>query len=201
MAKNKSAKAAPTNDELEAMFQGIGEEETPAKNAAAAAGAASKESSQATAAPPTVTADDEEDPLAELRTLADKPRLSSSRPGTPRFVSSTATSVTGHGKPTPPSTISGRSSEDKTEDISHAKASASQHQPAQAGGSWWGGLTSFATQAMKQAETAVSQISTNEEALKWADQVRDNYANIRGIGEKGHIAVHAAYTNPSSPRR
>ncbi len=36
---------------------------------------------------------------------------------------------------------------------------------------------------MKQAEAAVKEIQQNEEAKKWADQVRGNYSALRGYGE------------------
>jgi hypothetical protein len=35
---------------------------------------------------------------------------------------------------------------------------------------------------MKQAEAAVKEIQQNEEARKWADQVRGNVGALRGFG-------------------
>ncbi|KAI8684898.1 hypothetical protein NCS57_00157200 [Fusarium keratoplasticum] len=52
-----------------------------------------------------------------------------------------------------------------------------QPAPQQSGGGWWGGILSTASAAMKQAEAAVTQIQQNEEAKKWADQVK----GIRGL--------------------
>ncbi|EGE07792.1 hypothetical protein TEQG_06824 [Trichophyton equinum CBS 127.97] len=50
------------------------------------------------------------------------------------------------------------------------------------GGGWWGGLFATATAAVKQAEAAVQEIRKNEEAQKWADQVRGNVGALRGLG-------------------
>ncbi|RCI12747.1 hypothetical protein L249_0520 [Ophiocordyceps polyrhachis-furcata BCC 54312] len=54
------------------------------------------------------------------------------------------------------------------------KTHAEADQPGPSGGpGWWGGiLSSAATAAMKQAEAAYQGIQQNEEARKWADQVR-----------------------------
>ncbi|KAB8343111.1 hypothetical protein FH972_022704 [Carpinus fangiana] len=177
MAQKKASKAAPTNDELDKMFEGIGDDD--------AAGAAA---TQGASKPDPSTNEDEDDPLAELKNLASAPRQLSSRPSTPRVASSTATSVTGRGKPTPPSTTSGRSSEDKTadepQDLAAKSASSSSSQQAPAG-SWWGGLSNLsalATSAIKQAEATVKEIRTNEEALKWAEQARSNYGGaLKGL--------------------
>jgi hypothetical protein len=49
--------------------------------------------------------------------------------------------------------------------------------------SWWGGILAMGTTAMKQAEAAVKEIQKNEEAQKWADQVRGNVGALKGIGE------------------
>jgi hypothetical protein len=57
------------------------------------------------------------------------------------------------------------------------------------GGGWWGNVggllataSATATAAMKQAEAAVKEIQQNEEAKKWADQVRGNVGALRGLG-------------------
>ncbi|KAK0356601.1 hypothetical protein LTR91_014506 [Friedmanniomyces endolithicus] len=53
------------------------------------------------------------------------------------------------------------------------------------GGGWWGGfggLLSTATAAVKQAETLAKEISGNEEAQRWADQVRGNMKNLQSFG-------------------
>lgn len=55
--------------------------------------------------------------------------------------------------------------------------------PASTGGGWWGGILSTATAAMKQAEAAVKEMQQNEDAKKWADQMRGNVGALRGLGE------------------
>ena len=206
MAQKKSA---PTDEELSAMFEGIGTDDTDAK----AANAANKQPITTTAQPdattssgegksskptPTSSNDNDDDPLAELATLAAAPRPSS-RSSTPRM-SSTATSV----RKNTPQSGSGRSSEEKAAatldgDAEQKKAKAAQAQQqspqqqpqspeaaATAGaGGWWGGLSGFsslASAAVKQARGAVEELQKNEEAQKWADQVKGNYVNLRGLG-------------------
>jgi hypothetical protein len=50
------------------------------------------------------------------------------------------------------------------------------------GGGWWGGLFATASAAMKQAEAAVKEIQHNEEAQKWAQQVKGNVGALRDLG-------------------
>lgn len=60
----------------------------------------------------------------------------------------------------------------------------------QSGGSWWGGgwgglvstATAAAETARKQAEAAYQEIQKNQEAQRWAEQVRGNVGALRGIG-------------------
>ncbi|OTB01279.1 hypothetical protein M426DRAFT_323555 [Hypoxylon sp. CI-4A] len=58
---------------------------------------------------------------------------------------------------------------------------------AAAAGGWWGGLfataSATANAAMKQAEAAYKEIQQNEEAKKWADQVRGNVGALKGLGD------------------
>ena len=63
------------------------------------------------------------------------------------------------------------------------------------GGGWWGGfggLLSSASAAVKQAETLAKEISWNEEAQRWADQVRGNMKNLQSFG--------TPYYPPPTPR-
>lgn len=63
--------------------------------------------------------------------------------------------------------------------------------PKQSGGSWWGGgwgglvstATAAAETARKQAEAAYQELQKNQEAQRWAEQVRGNVGALRGIGE------------------
>ncbi|KAI0446515.1 maintenance of telomere capping protein 1 [Xylaria telfairii] len=58
---------------------------------------------------------------------------------------------------------------------------------AASGGGWWGGIfataTATASAAMKQAEAAYKEIQQNEEAKKWADQVRGNVGALKDLGD------------------
>lgn len=54
--------------------------------------------------------------------------------------------------------------------------------PVSSGGGWWGGLLSTATAAVSQAQAAVKEIQRNEEAQRWAEQVRGNVGALRGFG-------------------
>ncbi|KAK7757009.1 hypothetical protein SLS62_001025 [Diatrype stigma] len=55
------------------------------------------------------------------------------------------------------------------------------------GGGWWGGIfataSATANAAMKQAEAAYKEIQKNEEAKKWAEQVRGNVGALKGLGD------------------
>ncbi|KAI9670345.1 MAG: hypothetical protein M1831_006559 [Alyxoria varia] len=185
-----------TDEELSAMFEGIGTEDEPKdqsrKPSTAAAPAVTSEgaSSDGNEKPtPTSSNDNDDDPLAEIKgQLAANPRPSS-RASTPRNTS-TAPSV--H-KDTPTSSRSARSSEEKA-----AQTQATQPQePEQGesaasggsgGGGWWGGfggLGAMASAAVKQAQSAVGEIQKNEDARKFAEQVRGNMnvGALRGLGD------------------
>lgn len=134
-----------------------------------------------------------DDILAELETqLGDK---APSRPHTPRVAKPRAS------LDQPPSATGPRKSAESTRslhasftpsvtssDLQEAKGPVEQPQAAAAvaaGGGWWGALTSTATAAIKQAEAAVKEIQQNEEAKKWADQVRGNVGALKGLGKLG----------------
>ncbi|GAP85305.1 putative maintenance of telomere capping protein 1 [Rosellinia necatrix] len=181
---------ATTEDELGELFEGISNE-SAVKKPTKAKGAASKPRNDKP----------EEDILAELENeLGGK---ESARPHTPRIKrTSTATP--------PPARVSEdksaaatRKSADSarsihasftpsatSSDLQDAEKRGSAEQPAPAapsGGGWWGGVfaaaTATASAAMKQAEAAYKEIQHNEEAKKWADQVRGNVGALRGIGD------------------
>ncbi|KAF4956552.1 hypothetical protein FGADI_3704 [Fusarium gaditjirri] len=128
----------------------------------------------------------DQDILADLESeLAEQP----SRPHTPRLKDatrrSTATPPAGDPRKSTDSarslkatfTPSATSSELHENEKKPASEPIQQEAPQASGGGWWGGILSTASAAMKQAEAAVSQIQQNEEAKKWADQVK----GIRGI--------------------
>lgn len=78
------------------------------------------------------------------------------------------------------------------QDAEKSKGTVEQEQqraPAAAtGGGWWGGILSTASAAMKQAEAAVKEIQQNEEAKKWADQMRGNVGALRGLGKSPTVS-------------
>ncbi|KAJ5572104.1 hypothetical protein N7535_005764 [Penicillium sp. DV-2018c] len=176
----------PTSDELLAQFDDLGLDKTGEKPAK-----------------PTAVSDNakgtEEDILAELDHLASQrpasgpgtPRLSSdkSRPSarSPR-PSATIARPTEERSPLRKSEETGRSSraETKPEQSKAESQDAHGQQSSEEGGGWWGGwgggLFATATAAMKQAEAAVKEIQKNEEAQKWAQQVKGNVGALRDLG-------------------
>lgn len=178
----KGGKQALTNDELLAQFDELSVENAGSKKAEGKVTQEKQEKS-------------EQDLLAELQDLA------SQRPASPRVSSSTPRSPNRTSTATPP----GRSSEDKAArksadssrpyhtSITPADTTSSEAESTPSsetatknegggGGGWWGGLFATATAAVKQAEAAVKEIQNNEEAQRWADQVRGNVGALRGLG-------------------
>ncbi|EEP76959.1 conserved hypothetical protein [Uncinocarpus reesii 1704] len=170
-----SKKPVPTDAELLAQFDDLNVDNAGVDNASATE--------------PQDSAD--QDVLAELQNLASQRPMS--RPSTPQSKSVSTT--------TPPAD---RSSEEKTLSRKSGDSTRPYHksmtpadttseeagstpitpdpQPKSAGGGWWGGIFATASAAMKQAEAAVKEIQKNEEAQRWADQVRGNVGVLRGLG-------------------
>ncbi|KAI4106098.1 MAG: hypothetical protein L6R37_002362 [Teloschistes peruensis] len=122
---------------------------------------------------------------------------------------------------TPPSNDGARSSEEKPPPRKSGESSRSFHtsftpatdnetepepekraaitpQVAQAqssGGSWWGGILSTATAAVKQAEALAKEIQHNEEAQRWAEQVKGNVGALRGFGGELRSRALPTFTN------
>ncbi|KAK2806376.1 hypothetical protein FQN51_007420 [Onygenales sp. PD_10] len=176
-------KQALTNDELLAQFDDLNVDE----------GAAAQE-------PGAIQQKSEQDLLAELQDLA------SQKPPTPRTSSTLNRSPQRTSTVTPPP---GRPSEDKSaprKSVDSSRAFHSSMTPADTtsseaddtpessdapsksggggggGGGWWGGIFATASAAVKQAEAAVKEIQRNEEAQRWAEQVRGNVGALRGLG-------------------
>jgi len=214
------SKKAPTNEDLDAMFAGIGDgDSTDTTNLAhpAATTSSTTTSSGTSTKKPTPTsskADDEDDPLAELANLAAAPRVSStiSRPQTPRTAPGGVRGKAESVVHTPTSTVaSERTSEEKSrrseEVASRSGAQAVERQTqaeaavpvqpstgSETGGGWgsWGGWASnLATAAVKQAQAAVAEVQKNEEANKWAEQVKGNVGALRGFGVSSHGCSNA----------
>jgi Family of unknown function (DUF5427) len=191
-------KKALTDEELLAQFEGIGGD-TPASTKGG------KSTTTKGSAP--LAADD---PLAELENLANfKP---TSRPNTPKLSQnqrshgaatpgSTGSARTSEEKSrsnlprkSGESTrsyhqgLTPTSEEERAEEeAQQARAEVEQEEKAATGssggwGGWFSGITAAATAAAKQAEAAVKEIQKNEEAQKWAEQMRGNVGALRGLG-------------------
>ena len=141
----------------------------------------------------------QEDILAELDHLATQ--RPASGPGTPRLSadkprsstrsprpSATIDRPTGDKAPVRQSEETGRSSrtgikpEQPKAESENVPAQQSSDESAGWWGGWSGGLFATATAAMKQAEAAVKEIQNNEEAQKWAQQVKGNVGALRDLG-------------------
>lgn len=187
----KKAKAAPTDDELNKLLEGIEDEvQAPVKGAPK---------------PKAASSQSEQDILAELENLGAQPP---SRPHTPR-IQQVKRVTTG----TPPP-ASSRNSEEKaatarksgestrsyhtsftpsatSSDLQEAERKAPVAQPAEpaaTGGGWWGGIFATASAAVKTAEAAVKEIQQNEEAKRWAEQVKGNIGVLQGFGKTAVIS-------------
>ena len=148
---------------------------------------------------------DEDDPFGDLeKTLAAKP-MQTSRPTTPRLSSSTTSGTNKSPKraehtPASSGPPSGRTSEDRLRNAAAAPAPArssgesrSYHQSitpteekvaeqkSSGGGGWWGSMFSAATAAVKQAESLAKEIRANEEAQRWAEQVKGYGAGLSNL--------------------
>ena len=61
------------------------------------------------------------------------------------------------------------------------------------GGGWWGALSATAGAAFKQAESLAKEIRQNEEAQRWAEQVKGNVGALRGFGTSASFASEHRY--------
>ncbi|EOD48468.1 putative maintenance of telomere capping protein 1 protein [Neofusicoccum parvum UCRNP2] len=175
-----------SKEELLAQFDDLGDDDLPAAAAAATA---------TQPAPADATAKDDDDPVAELAALAAaKPP---SRAATPKLSSSSNASNRSPrrtGQVTPSSTGSTRNSEDKGQRKSQdgtrsyhqgvTPVAEQDEQKQSSGGGWWGSIISTASAAAKQAESALKEIQKNEEAQKWAEQVKGNVGLLRSYGDE-----------------
>ena len=175
--------AKPTSDELLAQFDTLGvdnNDQTSSTN---------KENKSKPTSPNAQQS--EQDIFAELDNLATQ--RPSSRAGTPRL-STDRRSATRSPKPGTTATPStGRSSEDKPAPPKEDNRNNVPAEPEKAGadeaaqgGGWFGGFFATASAAMKQAEAAVKEIQNNEEAQKWAQQVKGNVGALRDLGMELH---------------
>lgn len=206
----KRSKTDPTEDNFDDLFEGIGDDSAvkkPVKSKASAAASKSK---------PDPT---EQDILAELENqLVDEkpsrphtPRIRETAPkGSPAKRTSTNTpppplapedkasnlarksgesTRSYHASFTPSATSSELQEPEKKVAVEPATTTASSG----GGGGWWGGIVSTATAAMKQAEAAAKSIQQNEEAKRWAEQVRG--INVGALKGFGMLVCHSCYTD------
>lgn len=170
MASKKTKAPAADDNFADELFSGLSGD--------AKAGKAAPKSSKAGAAK---AAGGDKDILADLESqLASEPPTS--RPHTPRLGGAGKRPIAGTpaGEDKRKSTDSARSARASftpsatSSELQDAdkKVAAEQQQPTASGGGWWGGILSTASAAMKQAEAAYKEVQQNEDAKKWAEQVR-----------------------------
>jgi hypothetical protein len=192
MATKKGSKPAATDDELSKLFEGIDDGSAPVNGSKAPTTRAGRPSKKE-------TSKTEQELLAELDSLAQQ--RPSSRPQTPKAAPSAA--PPGSKSPQKEATGSGRTSEEKAVPRKSGEETRSFHKGmtpgleneestavsnptdtlAQTrGGGWWGSVYATASAAVKTAEAAVKEIQQNEEAKRWAEQVKGNVGVLREFG-------------------
>ena len=199
----------PADNEVDDLFEGIGDDSAPKKPAASKPKPAASSKPKAGAAG-AGKGKPEQDILADLESELEKEPAA--RPHTPRIKDAAGPGSKRTSTATPPPAAV-RRSEDKlprksTESTrsfhasftpsatsselqdSEKKGPSEQTAPAASsggGGGWWGGIfataSATANAAIKQAEAAYKEIQKNEEAKKWAEQVRGNVGALRGLGK------------------
>ncbi|POR33186.1 Maintenance of telomere capping protein 1 [Tolypocladium paradoxum] len=209
--KTKAPPAAAADDNLDELFSGIGDDSKAKKPSA------NPKSSKPTSAASKAMGGDN-DILADLESqLASEQQ--SSRPHTPRlkeggFKRPTATPPAGDDRPAAPGrksndsarslrasfTPSATSSElHEAEKKGTVEQAQQQEQQQASGGGWWGGILSTANAAMKQAGAAYKEIQQNEEAKKWAEQVRGlkgiDVGTLRNYGDELRSRALPTFTN------
>ncbi|RGP81216.1 maintenance of telomere capping 1 [Fusarium longipes] len=199
MASRKTKPVAGDDVDVDELFSGIERDTKPPKK--------TTKSKPTSAASKAIS---DQDILADLESeLAEQP----SRPHTPRLKDaarrSTATPPAGDPRKSTDSarslkatfTPSATSSEFHENEKKTTSEPVQQQDPAPqaSGGGWWGGILSTASAAMKQAEAAVTQIQQNEEAKKWADQVKGirslDVNTLRTYGDELRHRALPTFTN------
>lgn len=175
-ARPLGSAAAPQEEDLLAELNNLAVERpasrphTPrAASSTNTPAARSSKRNSAVATPPTSSARSSEDKAPEQQSLARK---------------STESSRSFHKSFTPATEAEPEPEPEKTA----APASESGKQAQSSGGGWWGGIFATASAAVKQAEAAVKEIQKNEEAQRWAEQVKGNVSTLRDLGRSTSIA-------------
>ncbi|KAH9838884.1 maintenance of telomere capping protein 1-like [Teratosphaeria destructans] len=141
------------------------------------------------------TNDDDDDPLADLqKQLAAKPG-GTSRPSTPGTSKSGSKRAVEH-TPASSGAVSARNSEEKTLPRTsgegrryHQSSAPGDEKAAESStgggggwGGWWGLASGAASAAVKQAESLAKEIRGNEDAQRWAEQVKGNLGHLQSLG-------------------
>ncbi|KAL8808183.1 MAG: hypothetical protein Q9182_000247 [Xanthomendoza sp. 2 TL-2023] len=206
-----SKPAKPTPEDLLAQFDALGGQDEvglkDSKGTAPDANAADDELF------PELTRPERQRPTSRPHT----PRLASSTTTT----QSSKASPRRAGIHTPPSNDGARSSEEKAPPRKSGESSRSFHtsftpatdnevepepekrttdppqtsQAQSSGGGWWGGIFATASAAVKQAEALAKEIQHNEEAQRWAEQVKGNVGALRGLGGELRSRALPTFTN------
>lgn len=200
---SKRTKAAPADDNLDELFSGIGGEEHKP----------SKHSNPKAARPSSKPRAPEQDPLADLESQL-AAQQASSRPHTPRVRETGG--VPKRSVATPPAFVedktaaaaAARKSTDSSRSLkasftpsatsselyeSERKGTVEQVPQQSAAAGWWGGIVSMGSAAVKQAQDAYKEIQQNDEAKKWAEQVR----GLKNI-DVGSLRNYGKVLDPSS---
>ncbi|KEY68411.1 hypothetical protein S7711_01187 [Stachybotrys chartarum IBT 7711] len=205
---SKKTKAPAADDNLDDLFSGIGTANPkPSKTASAAskpisdkdilADLESQLAGQDLSRPHTPRHKD----AAAKRSTATPPAgddKTASAGGATRKSTDSATSLRASFTPSATSSEPHEAEKKAPEQIQHQTQPVAEHAQ-QAGGGWWGGLMSTATAAMKQAEAAYKEIQQNEEAKKWAEQVRGirtiDVGALRNYGDELRQRAIPTFTN------
>ncbi|TWU76314.1 hypothetical protein ED733_005792 [Metarhizium rileyi] len=205
-SKKTKATTSAAEDNLDDLFEGIGDD---AKSKKATTSKSNKPPS--TASKPKGN----DDILADLESqlASEQPK---SRPHTPRGGRRPAgTPPVGDDKAATTASSGVRKSTDSARSLrasltpsatsselheAEKKGSVEQVQQQQTSGGWWGGILSTATGVMKQAESAYKEMQQNEEAKKWADQVRGlsggiDVGALRNYGDEIRSRALPTFTN------
>ncbi|KAL9013601.1 MAG: hypothetical protein Q9173_001718 [Seirophora scorigena] len=207
---SKSAK--PTDEEILALFdEDEAKDETTVED--------SKVAPQTSTSP-----DADPDLIPELLSQRQRPTSRPHTPRLPSSTTTQSSKASPRrtGINTPPSNDGARSSEEKAPPRKSGESSRSFHtsftpvaddetelehekrtttatpQAAQAqnsGSGWWGGIFATASAAVKQAESLAKEIQHNEEAQRWAEQVKGNVGALRGLGGELRLRALPTFTN------
>ncbi|KAI9664156.1 MAG: hypothetical protein M1829_006023 [Trizodia sp. TS-e1964] len=124
-------------------------------------------------------------------------RTSEEKPGIGRKSGDSArsfhTSLTPHGRQDV--VEDGADEESGKRGPSSSRLKADQAPAASSDGGWWGGIVATASAAVKTAEAAVKEIQQNEEAKRWAEQVKGNVGALKGLGDELRSRALPTFTN------